>query len=137
MDQHWTRCQRMIQHEQDRYEQLKTLAIPINDQLARYIFVQPGATNPNSGFRAIEQVLQELSILQRKYMLHVNPPELDLLIRVLLKLRFKIRGRAKLEALVEELRRYNDCIERRLTISYPPQGPRPPWPAPAPHLGFY
>ena len=129
MGQDWVQCQRMIQHEQDRYEQLKNLATQAN--------IQTRVVDADPAFRTIEQVLRELSILQRKYMLHINPSELDLFIRVLLKLRFKTRGKAKLYALVEELKRYNDYAQQRLAIGYPLQGPRPSWPVPAPHLGFF
>ena len=142
MGQDWARCQRMIQHEKHRYEELKNLTTPINLQpLQDYINVQwiqdaqAGTTNADirPAFRAIEQVLQDLSILQKKYMLHLNLSELDLFIRILLGLKFKTRGRAKLHALVEELQQYNDCIERRhdrLVASRPPQNPIPQWPPP-------
>ena len=135
----------MIQHEQYRYEELRNLTPPINLrplQLQDYINVQPtqdyihghpqtGATNASLTFQQIEQVSQELSILQNKYMPLRNPSELGLLIRVLLKLSFKTSGKAKLHALVEELQQYNDCIERRLdrlAASHPPQNPIPQWP---------
>ena len=120
MGQSWVQCQRMIQHERHRCEQLRSHTTPINIQP----FAQTGATNSDP---AIDQVLQELSTLQSKYILHLNPSELDLFVRTLLKLRFRFGGRAKLLALVEELRQYNRSIERRLVIpvAYPPQGPMP------------
>jgi len=145
MSRGWTRCQRMIQYEQHRFEELRKLASQapqVNAQPAHLglLHVQIGATNPNpaSSFRAIEQVLRELSALQKKYMLHLNPSELDSFVRVLLKVRFKTRGKAKLLALVEELRHYNDSIERRLAIPvrHPPQGPMPSFPPPVPGMLF-
>jgi len=109
----------MVQYEQHRCQQLRSQATPFN--------VQPA-------FRAIEQVLRELTTLQNKYMLNINLSELDPFFRVLLKVKFKTRGRAKLHALVEELRQYNDSIERRLAIPVghqnPLQGPMPLWPPP-------
>ena len=141
MDQDWARCQRMMQHEQLRYEELKNLASQVNVQPVRaeFLHVQIGAMNPNptSSFRAVDQVLRELSVLQTKYMLHHNPSELDIFVRVMVKLRFKTGGRAKLLALVGELRQYNDSIERRLAIPVgypPPQGPMPSWPPPVPRM---
>ena len=138
MSQDWTRCQRMIQHEQLRYEELRNLASQVNFPPV-FLQVQTGATNPNptSSFRAIDQVLRELSVLQTKYMLHHNPSELDIFVRVIVKLRFKTGGRAKLLALVRELRQYNDSIERRLAIPVgypPPQGPVPSWPPHVPRM---
>ena len=141
MGQGWSRCQRMIQYEQHRYEELKNLASQANAQPVRgeFLHIQIGATdtNPVLSFRAIEQVLRELSVLQKKYMLHHDPSELDIFVRVLLKVRFKTRGRAKLLALVGELRQYNYSIERRLAIPIghpPPQGPMPSWPPHVPRM---
>ena len=133
----WARCQRMIQHEQHRYQELKnrTTSTPINLQPTQdYINAQIEATNT---FQQIDQVSQELSTLQNKYMLHINLSELGLFMRVLLKLRFKTKGEAKLHALVEELQHYNDCIERkldRLAASRTPQNPVPHWPPPVQRL---
>ena len=131
----WTRCQRMIHHEQYRYQELKSLATstPINLQPTQdYIHAQTEAAN---AFQQIEQVSQELSMLQKEYMLHINPSELGIFMRGLLKLRFKTKGKAKLHALVEELRQYNDCIERRLDrLGRPPQNPIPQWPPPVQRL---
>ena len=123
----------MIQHEQYRYQELKNLttSTPINLQPTQdYIYAQTEATNT---FQQIDQVSQELSILQNKYIPLRNPSELGLFIRVLLKLSFKTSGKARLHALVEELQQYNDCFERRLdrlVASRPPQNPVPQWPPP-------
>jgi len=52
-------------------------------------------------------------------MLHLNLSELNLpFIRFLLKWGFNIRGKAKLNALLQELQGYNDTIERTLTLCY-------------------
>ena len=68
MDQDWARCQRMMQHEQLRYEELKNLTSQVNVQPVRadFLYVQTGATNPNptSSFRAIELVNRELYFRQ-------------------------------------------------------------------------
>ena len=116
MGQSWEQCQRMLQHERHRCDQLRSHATgaPVNVQpVQAYLSAQAGATNPDP---AIDQVLQKLSALQRKYMLHIDPSELNSFVRVPLKLGFKMKGRAKLLALVKELRQYNDSIERRLAI---------------------
>jgi len=116
MGQGWARYQRRINHEQLRYEQLKGIATHYN--------IQARVTNVQSTFRAIEQVLSELFILQKKYMLHLNPSELNLpFIRFLLKWCFKIGGKSKLNALLRELKGYNDTIERTLELCHhpPPQ----------------
>ena len=136
MGQSWAQCQRTIQHEQHRCGQLRGHATgnPINVQpIQAYLFFQTGATNTDP---AIDQVLQQLSALQKKYMLYLDPSELDLFIRALLKLRFKIRGRTKLLALVKELQQYNNSIERWLGIpvGHSPQDPMPSWPPPVPRM---
>jgi len=113
MGQDWTRYQRRIHHEQLRYEQLKDIA-------TRYS-AQARVTDAQSAFQAIEQVLPELLILQKKYMLHLNPSELNLrFIRFLLKWGFRIWGKSKLKALLRELQVYNDTIERTLALCYHP-----------------
>jgi len=115
MGQDWARCQRMIHQEHLRYEQLKDFA-------ARYN-VQAVVTDPQSAFRAIEQILLELFILQKKYLLHLNPSDLNLpFIRFLLKWSFSIGGKAKLNALLQEMQGYNDTIERTLALCcHPPR----------------
>ena len=111
----WARCQRMINHEQLRYEQLKDFA-------TRYNF-QAVVTDALSAFRAVEQVLIELSILQKKYLLHLNPSDLKLpFIRFLLRWSFSIGGKAKLNTLLRELQGYNNTIERTLALCcHPPR----------------
>ena len=137
MGQSWAQCQRMLQHERHRCGQLRSHATgtPINVQPAQaYLFPQTGATHTDP---AIDQVLQKLSALERKCMLHLDPSQLNLFVRAPLKLGFKIRGRAKLLALVKELRQYNDSIERRLPILAghpPPQGAMPSWPPHVPRM---
>ncbi|KAF8420674.1 hypothetical protein EV426DRAFT_576254 [Tirmania nivea] len=107
----WTRYQRMIHLEQLRYEQLKILTTRSN-----VLTVGDGAAHP--AFQAIEQVLLEISIIQKKYMLHLNPLEVDLpLVRMLLKLSFNTRGKAKLNALIQELQGHNDSLERTLKLA--------------------
>ena len=90
MRQDWARYKRMIHHEQLRYELLRNSA-------TRYD-AQTGTSDAylRSAFQNIEQVLEELSILQRKYMLHLNPgdPGLGLpFIRFLLKWSFNTGGK--------------------------------------------
>ncbi|KAF8420675.1 hypothetical protein EV426DRAFT_239938 [Tirmania nivea] len=117
MGQNWARCQRMIHYEQLRYEQLRDLATRYNAQAV--------VTDAQSAFRAIEQVLLELFILQKKYMLHLNPSDLNLpFIRFLLRLNFSIGGKAKLYALLQELKGYNDTIARTLAFCYHPPSQR-------------
>jgi len=141
MGQDWTRYQRMIHHQQLRYELLRNSATQYD--------IQTGAPNIHlrSAFRNIEQVLRELYILQRKYILHLNPSELDLpFIRFLLKWSFNTRGKAKLNALLQELQGYYDTIERVVSAPYPgrrgeralPHSPQPHDSGllpPRPHLG--
>ena len=135
MGQDWARCQRMMQHEQHRYEELRNLASQVNPQLVRaeFLHVQARATNADP---AIDQVLQALSALQKQFMLHHDISELDTYVRLVLNLRFRARGRAKLLALVGELRQYNNSIVQRLAIpvTHPPQGPIPSWPPPVPRM---
>ena len=106
----------MIHHEQLRYELLRNSA-------TRYD-AQTGTSDAylRSAFQNIEQVLEELSILQRKYMLHLNPgdPGLGLpFIRFLLKRSFNTGGKAKLNAFLQELQGYYDTIERTLLCYHP------------------
>jgi len=141
MGQDWARYQRMIHHQQLRYELLRISATQYH--------AQTGVPNVylRSAFRNIEQVLRELYILQRKYMLHLNPLELGLpFIRFLLKWSFNTRGKAKLNALLQELQGYYDTIERVVSAPYPgrrgerglPHSPQPPDSGlvpPGPHAG--
>ena len=122
----------MMQHEQHRYEELRNLASQINPHLVRaeFLHIQTRAAGADP---AIDQVLQALSTLQKQFMLHHDIIELDTYVRFVLILWFRTRGRAKLLALVGELRQYNDSIERRLAI-HPPQGPIPSWPPPVPRM---
>jgi len=105
----------MIHLQQLRYEQLKELAIRCNVLMVRD--TRTGAANAHPAFQAIEQVLRELSILQKRYMLHLHPSDVDLsLIRVLLKLSFNAGGKAKVNALVRELQGHNDSLEHTLAL---------------------
>jgi len=121
MGQDWTRYQRMIHHQQLRYELLRNSATQYD--------AQTGVPNVHlrSAFRNIEQVLRELYILQRKYILHLKPSELDLpFIRFLLKWSFNTGGKARLNALLQELQGYYDTIE--WVISAPDPGRALPQP---------
>ena len=122
----------MMQHEQHRYEELRNLASQVNPHLvqAGFLHTQTRAANADP---AIDQVLQAMSALQKQFMLHHDISELDIYVRFVLNLRFRARGRAKLLALVGELRQYNNSIERRLAI-HPPQGPIPSWPPHVPRM---
>ena len=119
------RYQRIIYLEQLRFEQLKNIATRCSALAARD--AQTRAANSHPAFRAIEQVLQELFILQKKYMLYLSPSEVDLpLVRMLLKLSFTTRGKAKVDALVQELQEHNDRLEHILMLCSHPHCPRCP-----------
>ena len=116
----------MIHLQQLRYEQLKSLATRCNIVTVRD--AQNGAAHAHPAFRAIEHVLRELFILQRRYMLHLDSSEVDRdlpLVRVLLKLSFNTGGKAKVNALIQELREHNDSLERTLTLCNHPKSRDP------------
>ena len=100
-----------------RYEAIIREVSPQHAHVANpSVISPPGTTGSDSSstelIRALDEVLSELRALEIKYMLETDSSDgLAIKVPFLLRLKFRTKGRRKLEAILGELRRHNEDLK--------------------------